>query len=181
MPRWVPTTAATLLWKAGRAKNWLGPAPASLQLASLTKSPAAVRLIVVPPAATTLGATAGKDGNPASPVEAKNATPAWVNGEVNVEPVSPPNSLLPQLFDISPPPAAATRAAAFRSAKSRSVNELLAASTRITLALGASACAISTSSAISRPQPSSRGGRVPVANTTWKLELVIAGSPNCAA
>src|SRR4051795_6204626 len=99
MPRWVPTTAATLFWKVGRAKNWLGPAPASLQLDSLTKSPAAVRLIVVPPAATTFGATAGKDGNWPSPVEAKNTTFDLVNGEVNDASISPPNSLLPQLFD----------------------------------------------------------------------------------
>src|SRR4051794_27189357 len=105
MPRWVPTTAATLLWKAGRAKNWLGPAPASLQLVSLRKSPAVVRLTVVPPAATTFGNTAGQDGDRVSPVEAKNTTPALANGEVYVEPVSPLNSAPPQLFDTCPPPA----------------------------------------------------------------------------
>src|SRR6478609_5274545 len=134
MPRWVPTTEATLFWNDGRAKNALGPAPASFQLDSLMKSPVAVRLTVVPPAATTFGATAGKEGESLSPVEAKNTTFDLVNGEVNDELVSALNSSLPQLFETCPPPAAATRAAAFFSANRRSANELLAASTRITLA-----------------------------------------------
>src|SRR3954471_21704516 len=101
------------------------------------------RLIVVPPAATTLGETLGHCVPGESPVDAKNTTPDLINVESRL--VSPANSPPPQLFDTSPPPAAATRLAATVSAASRLERLFDAASTRMIFAVGAIACAHSIS------------------------------------
>src|SRR5215467_10295540 len=134
-----------------------------------------LRLIVVPPAATTSGETLGHSVPGASPVEAKNTTPDLMNLESKV--VSPENSPPPQLLATSPPPAAATRLAATDSAASKLEKLFDAASTRMILALGAIACAHSMSRDASSSQPpvGSCGGLTPLAKTLLKFGT---GKPN---
>src|SRR5678816_156371 len=109
------------------------------------------RLIVVPPAATTLGETPGHSVPGESPVDAKNTTPDLTNLLSKL--ASLENSPLPQLLETSPPPAAATRLAATVSAASRLERLFDAASTRMILALGAMACAHSMSRDASSSHP----------------------------
>src|SRR5216117_3182957 len=158
--------------------NTLRPPPASAQGRSVINARVeGFRLIVVPPAATTLGETLGHSVPGESPVEAKNTTPDLINFES--KPVSPENSPPPQLLETSPPPADATRLAATVSAASRLERLFDAASTRMILALGAIACAHSMSrdSSSSHPPVGSCGGFVPLAKTLLKFA---AGKPNCA-
>src|SRR5436309_15072061 len=68
--------------------NKLRPPPVSAQGRSVINARVeGFRLIVVPPAATTLGATLGHAVPGKSPVEAKNTTPDWITGldKVRVE------------------------------------------------------------------------------------------------
>src|SRR6478672_8813048 len=93
----------------------LRPPPVSAQgRSAMNAKVEGFRLMVVPPAATTLGETLGHSVPGESPVEAKNTTPDLINVASRV--VSPENSALPQLLETSPPPAAATRLAATVSA-----------------------------------------------------------------
>src|SRR5215471_6696001 len=132
--------------------NKLRPPPVKVQGRSMIKAKVdGFRLIVVPPAATTLGETLGHSVPGESPVEAKNTTPDLINVESKL--VSPENSPPPQLLETSPPPAPAARLAATVSAASRLERLFDAASTRMILALGAIACAHSISRDASSSQP----------------------------
>src|SRR5947208_16865913 len=156
--------------------NTLRPPPVSAQGRSVMNARVeGFRLIVVPPAATTLGETPGHSVPGESPVEAKNTTPDLINFESKL--VSPENSPPPQLLETSPPPAAATRLAATVSAASRLEKLFEAASTRTILALGAIACAHSMSrdASSSHPPLGSGGGLTPFAKTLLKFA---AGKPN---
>src|SRR5207237_10213133 len=98
--------------------NKLRPPPVSAQGRSVINARVeGFRLIVVPPAATTLGATLGHAVPGKSPVEAKNTTQDWITCEWRL--VSPENSPPPQQLESSPPPAAPTRRAAVASADPR--------------------------------------------------------------
>src|SRR5438067_8660279 len=132
--------------------NRLRPPPVSAQGRSVINAKLdGFRLIVVPPAATTLGETPGHSVPGRSPVDAKNTTPDLMNFESKL--VSPENSPPPQLLETSPPPAAETRLAATVSAASRLERLFDAASTRMILALGAIACAHSMSRDSSSSHP----------------------------
>src|SRR5438067_2121154 len=113
---------------------------------------------VVPPTDRTLGDADGYEvGAPLSPDEATKVTPAWPAGVRNVpsELASEENSPPPQLMETATTPGCA---AAKRTAVNRLPSELSAASTRRMLAIGAMACAHSTSRAISLAQPPSAVG-----------------------
>src|SRR5205814_7459868 len=158
--------------------NKLRPPPVSAQGRSVMNARVeGFRLIVVPPAATTLGETPGHSVPGESPVEAKNTTPDLINFESKL--VSPENSPPPQLLETSPPPAVATRLAATVSAASRFERLFDAASTRMILALGAIACAHSMSrdASSSHPPVGSCGGLIPLAKTLLKFAV---GRPNWA-
>src|ERR1035437_1814754 len=98
------------------------------------------------------------------------------------------NSLPPQLIDTSPAPpeatvlpSVATQCVATSTAAKRSAKELLSASTRTILALGAMACAHSISRAASCPQPQLDRGLLPLAYTVLKQPFAVVheGRPNC--
>src|ERR1035441_945553 len=121
----------------------------------------AVRRTVVPPAETTFAEVPGQIVPGPSPDEAKNTTFCLTKCESYD--VSPENSLPPQLFDTSPPPAALTILLAMSSAVIRSAKLFDAASTSTICAPGAIACAHSTSNEASNSQPGSYAGFLPLA------------------
>src|SRR5262245_59191099 len=96
-------------------------------------------------------------GAPESPEEARTVTPVCTAGvrKVLSNEVSLENSPPPKLMDTVTTPG---WLAAVRTAANRLLNELLSASTRRMLALGAMAWAHSTSRAISLIQPAFGGG-----------------------
>src|SRR5205809_7102536 len=103
--------------------NKLRPPPVSAQGRSVINARVeGFRLLVVPPAATTLGATLGHAVPGKSPVEAKNTTPDWRKCDSRL--VSPDHPPPPPLLQTAPPRAAPTRRPAQVSPASRLVRLL---------------------------------------------------------
>src|SRR6266478_4794522 len=117
-------------------------------------------------------------GAPLSPEAATKVTPAWPAGVWKVfasVPVSVLNSPPPQLMETTTTPG---WLAAKRTAVKRLLVELVVASTRRILALGAIAWAHSTSSAISLAHPPLGDGRGVVPPVWFTLVRVGSGRPN---